>query len=94
MKYVLSRVASAQIDEIIRYTDTYFGPLQTEEYISGLYHSLELLADNPRMGRRWGETRRRYIFRAHHVYYKVMDDHIFVLEIRNSRQDVPTWGDQ
>jgi len=63
MIYRLSRQASAQIDEIIRYTDKFFGPLQTEEYIDGLYYSFDLLTDSPKFGRDWRQGKRRYIYR-------------------------------
>ena len=75
MDYRLSRQASAQIDEIIRYTDKHFGSLQTAEYNDGLYYSFELLTDIPRLGRTWREAKRRYIYRSHVVYYRIMDSH-------------------
>lgn len=50
MRYELSRQASAEIDNIIRYTDENFGHGQTAEYVGGLYTSFEILADNPLMG--------------------------------------------
>ena len=87
--YKLSRQVSAQIDEIIRYTDRNFGPLQTREYIDGLYYSFELLTDNPRLGRNWREGKRRYIYRSHVVYYRIMDDHLFITEILHGRQHTP-----
>ena len=89
MDYRLSRQASAQIDEIIRYTDTHFGPLQTAEYIDGLYYSFELLTDNPQLGRIWREAKRRYIYRSHVVYYRIMDSHLLITEIRHARQHAP-----
>lgn len=89
MRYDLSRRASAQIDEIIRYTDLNFGHRQTDEYINGLYYSLDLLTDNPRMGREWATGKRRYIYRQHIIYYRILDDRIFVTEIMNARQQQP-----
>ena len=89
MRVKLSRRASAQIDAIIRYTDTHFGERQTAEYIDGLYYSFELLSDNPRMGREWASGRRRYLYRSHIVYYRIEADFIFITEIMNERQLPP-----
>lgn len=88
MIYELSRKASHQIEEIIRYTDQNFGADQTEEYISGLYYSFDLLTDNPRMGRAYDARRRRYVYRSHHVYYRVLKDAILIVDIRHTRQSL------
>lgn len=89
MIYELSRRASAEIDDIIRYTDEHFGRAQTAEYIQGLYYSFRLLADNPRLGKDWAQGKRRYIYRSHYVFYRIMSDRIFITDIRNTRQDIP-----
>lgn len=89
MIYKLSRKASKQIDAIIRHTDTHFGTQQTEEYLDGLYYSFELLSENPKMGREWQQGKRRYIYRSHVVYYRIMQDYLFVTDIMNSRQLPP-----
>ena len=89
MQVKLSRDASAQIDEIILYTDTHFGERQTAEYVDGLYYSFELLSDNPRMGREWAGGRRRYLYRSHVIYYRIESDHILITAIMNERQLPP-----
>ncbi len=91
MKWELSNKAKADIINIIQYTDNNFGEDQTEIYIGGLYNSFEILTDNPQMGRRFDETRRRYIYRSHQVYYRLHDDYILIVEIRNSRQSPPDY---
>lgn len=89
MIYELSRKALRQIEEIILYTDANFGEDQTHEYVSGLYHSFDILSDNPRMGRQFDERRRRYIYRSHQVYYRLFKHRILIVDIRNSRQNPP-----
>ncbi len=90
MRYEISRAASAVIDEIIRYTDKNFGEDQTAEYVGDLYNSFELIADNPQIGKTWdGPDKRRYIFRQHLVFYRVMSDHVLITDIRNARQSLP-----
>jgi toxin ParE1/3/4 len=85
--FALSKQAQSDIRDIIRYTAEHFGGAQAEEYIDGLYRSFELLADNPKMGREWRAGRRRYIYRMHHVYYRLVADGVFVTHIRHSSQN-------
>ena len=92
MRYDLSRQASAEIDNIIRYTDEHFGQDQTAEYVGGLYNSFEILSDNPRMGQAWdGDLKRRYIYRSHYVFYRILEDEnrLVITDIRNTRQQIP-----
>ena len=81
MIHDLSRKALRQIEEIIRYTDENFGERRTQEYVGGLYHSFDLLAENPRMGRRSDQRRRRYVYRSHHVYYRLLGGRILIVDI-------------
>jgi toxin ParE1/3/4 len=89
MIYELSRKAQRQIEDIIRYTDANFGEDQTREYVGGLYYSFDILSDNPQMGVRYDERRRRYIYRSHQVYYRLFKSKILIVDIRNSRQNPP-----
>ena len=89
MRYRLSRQAAKKIDEIIEYTDTNFGQAQTEEYVGGLTYSFDLLCDNPQLGRLWERHRRCYIYRVHYVFYRLLDDHILITDIRSTRQAIP-----
>jgi len=89
VRYELSRRASADIDAIILYTDQNFGSDQTEEYLSGLYYSFDLLCDNPKLGRVWSPGKRCYVYRSHYVFYRIMKDHLLITMIRNTRQELP-----
>lgn len=89
MGYRLSRRASAQIDEIVRYTDANFGLEQTESYLSGLEHRLDLLSENPLMGSEWTLGKRRYLYGQHIIYYRVQADYILVTEIMSAKQRQP-----
>lgn len=89
MRYKLSRQASAEIDGIIEYTDKNFGPDQTHEYVSGLYRAFDLLTDNPMTGQAWAGERRCFIYRSHYVFYRIMDDHLFITDIMNTRMQIP-----
>ena len=50
-KYVLSRLADADLANIYRYTYLTFGKPQADTYFETLNSALELLADNPSLGR-------------------------------------------
>jgi toxin ParE1/3/4 len=86
MKFELSNRAKADIKDIVRYTLENFGSAQAEEYIDGLYYSLELLTDNPKLGREWKSGRRRYIYRMHQIYYRLTSETVFVTHIRHASQ--------
>ena len=81
-----SRRARQQIEEIVRYTDSTFGQEQTQDYITGLYYSFRISRDNPKMGMRYDDRRRRYIYRSHQVYYRLFKARIVIVDIRSSRQ--------
>ena len=87
MIFELSKRARADIKNIARYTLENFGLAQTEEYLGGLYHSFELLTDNPKLGREWNSGRRRYIYRMHQVFYRLSGDRVFITHIRHSSQN-------
>lgn len=84
MDYRLSRRARADIKAIVRYTDLTFGPAQTNDYVDGLYYSFDLLTDNPEMGREWSSDKRRYVYRKHIVYYRILSDCVLITQIRHS----------
>ncbi len=95
MRYEISRQALAVIDEIIEYTNQNFGEGQTADYVGGLFTSFQLMADNPSIGKAWqGNEKRVYIYRSHYVFYRQMADHVFITDIRNTRQQIPgEWND-
>lgn len=87
MIFELSKRAKSDIKDIVRYTAVNFGGAQAEEYVDGLFYSFELLTDNPRLGREWKTGRRRYIYRMHYIYYRIVRDSVFVTHIRHSSQN-------
>ena len=85
MIYELSRKVRSRIEEIVLYTDKNFGEGQTQDYIGGLYNSFDMLTDNPYMGRQYDDRRRRYIYRSHQIYYRILKDKILIVDIRSNR---------
>lgn len=71
MRYEISSKADRQIDEIIAFTDDWFGTDQTSAYLYGLYDSFDVLADNPHYGRPWRGIYYRYPYQRHWIYYRI-----------------------
>ena len=86
MTYRLSRQAISDIKAIHHYTVKYFGEGQAEEYLGGLDYSFDLLTDNPKLGRAIDEKRRRYVYKSHLVYYRIINNEIMITRIRSARQ--------
>ena len=89
MRFQVMRAAERDIEDIIAYTDEHFGEAQTQEYVAGLYASFDLLTDNPKMGRAFDSTRRRYIYKSHYVYYRIDKDVLKILRIRHTKLKEP-----
>lgn len=90
MRYELSKRAATDIEDILRYTIENFGREQADEYASGLFHSFDLLLDNPRLGRSYaGGAFFRYVYRMHHIYYAIREDVIRIAHIRHASQALP-----
>ena len=82
----LTRQAKSDLKAIYHYTVENFGEGQAREYLDGLDYSFDLLTDNPKMGRLFDESIRRYIYKSHLVYYEIRDNQLIIIRIRNARQ--------
>lgn len=94
MRVELSEQAANDIIDILTYTIDRFGQPQADEYNTGLFRSFDLLADNPKLGRRVnlvgkGHEVRRYIYQAHYVFYEIRGAIIHIATIRSMRQELP-----
>lgn len=89
MIYRLSRTAESDIEEIYRYTVETFGHVQAALYLGGLESVFELLCEHPDIGTKFDDTRRRYVFKSHVVYYRQTEDHIVIVTIRHSSRRAP-----
>lgn len=85
MTYRLSRRAQSDIKAIYHYTVKYFGEDQVQEYLGGLDYSFDLLTDNPKIGHAVNGKRRRYVYREHLVYYRIIKEEIRSTHIRHGR---------
>lgn len=86
MTYRHTRQAQSDIKAIYHYTVEQFGEGQAREYLEGLDYSFDLLTDNPKLGRLWDGKGRRYVYKSHLVYYRIVKEEIVITRRRNARQ--------
>lgn len=89
-KFTLSKRAEQDIEEITQHSLQEFGVHQTENYMAGMKSALELLADNPSIGRAFAHGRKRKTYHhhryiSHSVFYRWRKHDIFILRILHSR---------
>jgi toxin ParE1/3/4 len=88
-RYNLSKVADAKIAAIYGYSILHFSEGQADEYFLGMHALFETLAVRPFLGRatvELGGDVRRFVYRAHVIFYKPVLDGIFVIDIFGVRQ--------
>jgi toxin ParE1/3/4 len=96
-RYSLSRVADEKISEIYEYSLLHFGEKQADDYFLGMHALFDVLAQRPFLGRvseELGLETQRFIYRAHVIFYRPVNDGIFVIDIFGSRQIVSGSGDR
>jgi toxin ParE1/3/4 len=92
-RYVLSPAAQADLEQIWDYTSQRWNDDQAEAYVRVIQHAVELVADNPLIGRPCGEVRagyRRHTAGSHTLYYRAGagGELIDVVRILHKRMDV------
>lgn len=90
---MLSPAAQADLEEIWDYTRHQWNDDQAEAYVRVIQHAVELVADNPLIGKPCDEVRdgyRRYTAGSHTVYYRAGTggELIEVVRILHKRMDV------
>ncbi len=92
MPYILSPRAQADLGEIWDRTRSGWGSAQAERYLRQIRAALELLSQNPRLGRSAGAVRRGYRKHpcgAHVIFYREIATGIDVVRVLHRRMDVP-----
>lgn len=90
--YKLSRLASADLEEIAEYTIESFGIEQARRYRDGLKICFDQLANNPALGKRSEQLMRglrRFEHQSHVVFYIIEPEEIFIVRVLHSSMDVP-----
>ena len=86
--YRVSSRADADLLDIYLFGAAQFGRLQAIEYQMSFEHCFELLAENPRMGRRSPTIQpglRRHEHGSHVILYKEETDHILIVAVVHGR---------
>jgi len=90
--YRLSRLASADLEEIAEYTIERFGIEQARRYRDGPKTCFDQPANNPAPGRRVEQLMRglqRFEHQSHVVFYICGPENLFIVCVLHSSMDVP-----
>ncbi|MDM3871579.1 type II toxin-antitoxin system RelE/ParE family toxin [Porticoccus sp. W117] len=82
--FYYSKRAEKQVQEIFLYTASKWGVSQAEKYDKGLENTLQLLADNPDMGRKCDDLRKgyhRHEYGRHIIFYRKYQCDIQVMSV-------------
>jgi toxin ParE1/3/4 len=88
-RYVLSKAADADIENIIRYTLEQWGPGRAEFYLTALHGAFETLCEFPHLGRDIAYLRTDYFqfeYESHCVFYQKTKTGIFIARILHKKQ--------
>lgn len=88
--YRLSTKAVVDLDGIYEYTVLNFGLPQARNYLDGLHDRFEILAQQPRRGRRAERIApdlRRYEYRFHVVFYVPEDKGVMIVRVLHESMD-------
>ena len=88
--YKLSKEAANDINNILAHSIKEFGLNKTESYYQSLSYCLELLDDNPGMGKSIDELRKGYRYFqhvSHNIFYLSRDREIFIVRILHVQMD-------
>lgn len=92
-KYIISAKAKADFKAIAKFTIQKFGEEQSLKYAAGLKRALAELAENPELGRRYVAIKDkmllRYRYKAHVIFYYLMENEIFIVRVLGGRMDFP-----
>ncbi|MCJ8053208.1 type II toxin-antitoxin system RelE/ParE family toxin [Shinella curvata] len=81
--------AETDVDTVISYTMATWGDAQADAYIGGLFHILELISENPSLGRARSELAEglhSFPYREHLIFYLIHDDAILVVRVLAAKQ--------
>ncbi len=91
MRILLSPRAQLDMDDIWSYTLTRWGTKQAECYTRQLYQQMQIIVENPAMGRSCSHIRKGYYSypaASHVIFFQVIDSGIDVIRILHKQMDV------
>jgi toxin ParE1/3/4 len=89
-RYVLSRLASRDLDAVADYTLENFGLIQADKYAEGLKQCFEGLVQFNMRGRAVDELSpglRAEAYQSHIIFYQIVDADIVIVRILHASQD-------
>ena len=90
-EYRLSRRADTDLEPIAEFSIQEFGITRARQYIEGLDHCFQTLAETPLIGREANyliPEVRRFVYQAHVVFYKQTDQGVLIVRVLHRRMDV------
>ncbi len=90
-KYILSKQANQELEDILFYTKIKWNIEQSEKYASEIFEIFRRLEENPNLG-----ISIDYIFKnlrkistgKHSIFYKIQNKKIIILRILHQNQDI------
>jgi len=81
--------AESDFTTIIEYGAAEYGLASALDYAWGLRDRLAIIAANPRMGalRRTEPPTRLYLYHAHAIFYRIVDEDILIVRVLHGRAD-------
>lgn len=82
--------ARTQLSDVLLHSEREWGSDQMRAYAHEFGTAMLALADNPQIGRRRDEVAeglRSYRVQSHLIFYRYLDDKIFVMQILHARRD-------
>lgn len=86
--YKLTQDAKADLIEIRRFTMQQWGAVQSQKYLSELRHTMQLLAENPSLGKPKpdvGSDVLSFPHVSHVIYYMMYEHHLVVFGVLHKR---------
>ena len=90
-RYTYSKRAERDLISIYKDTAKTWGIAQADKYDTGLESAIQLLADNPDLGRSCDDIKtgfKRFEHESHIVFYRKRKTNIFIVRILHNRRDV------
>ncbi len=83
-KYRLTTCATSDIAKIAEFTIDAFGVIQARDYLDNLINTLQILSNNPKLGRAADELSnglRRYEYKSHTIFYTHKRQEILIVRV-------------
>lgn len=95
MRYILSKEAENDLENIWLYTFKTWSIKQADEYLTLIINHLQYIADNPNSGKDYSEIRKGYLrskIKSHYIFYKIdkRKKTLQIIRILHERMDIKT----